>query len=93
MALTENLLLLYERRVEETHGIRNEAEDRRREKRARQVERIARSAGRQISVVLLRAREATQRSVKLIRWLRSALIHKLTEGTALLDLRRLYATP
>jgi hypothetical protein len=93
VALTENLLLLYERRVEETHGIRNEAEDRRREKRARQVERIARSAGRQISVVLLRAREATQRSVKLIRWLRSALIHKLTEGTALLDLRRLYATP
>ena len=30
-----------------------------------------------------------QRSVKLIRWLRAALIHQLTEGPALLDLRRL----
>ena len=89
VALSVNLLLLYERRLEATHGLRNEAEDRRRGKRARQVERLARAAGRPLSVVLLRARAATQRSVKLIRWLRSALIHKFTEGPALLDLRRL----
>ena len=93
MALSVNLLLLYERRLETIHGRLNEAEDRRRGKRGRQVERLARSAGRPISVVRLRARAATQRSVKLIRWLRSALIHKFTEGPALLDLRRLYATP
>src|SRR5690606_11404259 len=73
VALTSNLLLLYERRLEREHGVANEAEDRRREQRMSWAERAARMAGRAISRVLLRAREATQRSVKFIRWLRGAL--------------------
>jgi len=55
VALSVNLLLLYERRLETIHGRLNEAEDRRRGKRARQVERLARAAGHPLSVVLLRA--------------------------------------
>ena len=92
VALTSNLLLLYERRLERDHGVTNEAEDRRREQRMGWAERAARMAGRAISRVLLRAREATQRSVKFIRWLRGALRDRLTEAAALPHLKQLYAT-
>ncbi|MHB9010187.1 MAG: hypothetical protein ACYDC1_25030 [Limisphaerales bacterium] len=50
-----NLPLVHERRLEATHGIRGNAEDPRRGKPARQVERLDRAAGRPISVVLLGA--------------------------------------
>ena len=92
VALTSNLLLLYERRLERDHGVTNEAEDRRREQRMGWAERAARMAGRAISRVLLRAREATQRSVKFIRWLRGALRDRLTEAAAVPHLKQLYAT-
>ena len=92
VALTSNLLLLYERRLEKDHGVTNEAENRRREQRMGWAERAARMAGRAISRALLRAREATQRSVKFIRWLRDALHRHLTEGAAVRRLKELYAT-
>ena len=92
VALTSNLLLLYERRLEREHGVANEAEDRRREQRMSWAERAARMAGRAISRMLLRAREATQRSVKFIRWLRGALQRRLTEAAAVPILKELYAT-
>lgn len=92
VALTSNLLLLYERRLEREHGVANEAEDRRREQRMGWAERAARMAGRAISRALLRAREATQRSVKFIRWLRGALQRRLTEAAAVPILKELYAT-
>lgn len=92
VALTCNLLLVYERRLEKEHGVTNEAEERRREKRMSWAERTAREAGRAISRVLLRAREATQRSVKLIRWLRGAIQRRLTEAAAVPLLKELYAT-
>lgn len=92
VALTSNLLLLYERRLEKDHGVTNEAEDRRREQRMGWAERAARMAGRAISRVLLRAREATQRSVKFIRWLRGALRDRHTEAAAVPQLKELYAT-
>jgi hypothetical protein len=91
-ALTENLLILYERRLEREHGIQNEAEDRRREQRLGWAARMARSAGRTLSLVLLRARQATQRSVKFIRWLQGELFSKLAEALAVARLRQLYAT-
>ena len=92
VALTSNLLLLYENRLEKDHGVTNEAEDRRRERRMSWAERAARMAGRAISRVLLRAREATQRSVKFIRWLRGALRDRDTEAAAVPRLKELYAT-
>lgn len=92
VALTENLLLLYEGRLERHHGIQNEAEDRRREKRLEWAKRMARSAGRTVSLVLLRARKATQRSVKFIRWLRRELLNNLAEAHAVARLRHLYTT-
>jgi len=92
VALTENLLLIYERRLEREHGIENLAEDKRREQRMSLAERAARSACRAVSLVLLRARKATQRSVKFIRWLRGELMNQLAEAIAVARLKELYAT-
>jgi Transposase DDE domain len=92
VAITHNLLLLYERRLEEEHGVTNEAEDRRRAKRQAELDVNARASGRAVSSLLLKARKATQRSVKFIRWLRHALREKLSESTAVPRLRLLYAT-
>jgi hypothetical protein len=92
LALTENLLLLYQRRLEREHGIQNLAEDRRREQRQGRAAAAARAAGRTVSMVLLRARKATQRSVKFIRWLQGELLNNLAEAVAVIRLRHLYAT-
>ena len=92
VALTENLLLLYERRLEREHGIQNVAEDRRREQRQGWAAAMARAAGRTVSLLLLRARKATQRSVKFIRWLQGELLVNLAEALAVARLRQLYAT-
>lgn len=92
VALTQNLLHLYERRLERDHGIQNVAEDRRREERQGLAAAMARAAGRVVSLVLLRARKATQRSVKFIRWLQGELLGRLAEVVAVTRLRQLYAT-
>ena len=92
VALTHNLLLLYETRLEENHGVSNEAEDERRQERVKQLEKSARQAGREISSLRLSARRATQRSVKFVRWLRQALRENLAEGDAVPRLTSLYAT-
>ena len=89
-ALTHNLLLLAERRLEEQNGLRNEAEDERREKRRLEMARQARRAGRQISSLLQSARAATVRSVKFIRWLRGCLKRGATAQAALPQLQELY---
>ena len=90
-ALTHNLLLLAERQLEEQSGLRNEAEDARREKRRLEMARQARRAGRQISSLLQSVRRATVRSVKFIRWLRGSLKSGATAEAALPQLQQLYA--
>lgn len=45
--------------------------------------RVAAQAGQTASTMLCRARRASQRSVKFIRWLRHALLENLTEATSL----------
>lgn len=92
VALTYNLLVLYERRVEAAHDIHNRPEDDRRAKRISTLEEISTAAGRAMSSLLRTGREATQRSVKFIRWLRSSLRDRLTEEAAAVHLRRPYAT-
>lgn len=92
VAITHNLLLIYEGRLEREHGVSNQAEDRRRDKRTKALAKIARQAGREISSLLLEARRATQRSVKFVRWLRHALRENLAESAAVTRLASLYAT-
>lgn len=69
----------------------NTAEDERRQERMRESGRTARQAGRALSPLLGRARRATQRSVKFIRWLRHALRENLAEAGAVKRLTQLYA--
>ena len=92
IALTHNLLLLYEARLEREHGLRNVAEDHRRSQRTDALVRLAQQAGRPISSLLLAPRRATQRSVKFLRWLRLALREQLAETIALPRLAQLYAS-
>ena len=92
VAITHNLLLLYESRLENHHGVINTAEDRRREQRSARFLDFAAAAGRPVSSLLLVARRATQRSVKFVRWLRHAIRDDLAEVVAAHRLAHLYAT-
>jgi len=92
VAITHNLMLIYEDHLEREHGVSNEAEDKRRQKRADASVKAAQTMGRKISALLLCVRRATQRSVKFIRWLRFALRENLAESIAVKRLAHLYAT-
>jgi Transposase DDE domain len=91
LILTHNLRLIYEQRLENRHGVENQAEDRRRNRRAAQLIQTTARQGTPVSTLGIQARRATQRSVKFIRWLRQSLRDQLTEATAVLQLKLLYA--
>ena len=92
VALTHNLLLLYESRLETEHGVTNAAEDQRRGQRQRELREYLEETGREVSHLVICARRATQRSVKFIRWLRHALDERLAEAAAVARLKLLYAS-
>ena len=92
VTLTHNLLLLYEQSLEQRHDITNQAEDQRRSKRMADCAQASSHAGHPLSTLVLQAREATQRSVKFVRWVRQSIRDKLAEATAVLRLKALYAT-
>ena len=92
VALTHNLLLIYGARLEREHHIGNDAEDRRRQERHREMEQEARRKGRPPTTLRTGLRRATQCSVKFIRWLRHALRDNLAEAAALPRLAQLYAS-
>jgi len=92
LTITHNLLLLYEQALAVRHDVQNHAEDQRRRERKRAHQQIARKNGQLLSTLVARALSATQRSVKFIRWLRAALRYQLTETTAVLRLKHLYAS-
>ena len=91
MAITHNLLLLYEQKLETEHGVTNQTEDQRRKKRIRAAVAKCEEAGQSISTLVTRARRATQRSVKVVRWVRQAIRDEAAEAVAVLRLMRLYA--
>lgn len=91
LALTHNLLLLYEQDLEQRHGVRNQAEDQRRAQRTVHAIQIANRRNKPLSSLVGQARRATQRSVKFIRWLRQSLRNHLAEARAVLELKLLYA--
>jgi len=92
VALTHNLLLIYEARLEREHGVRNDAEDQRRQERHREMKQATRRAGSQLTTLRTGLRRTTQRSVKFLRWLRQALRENLTEAAAVPRLTQLYAS-
>lgn len=92
IAITHNLLLIYEQILEVEHALTNEAEDKRRRQRKEAAEQACAQAGQPLSSLVTEVRRTTQRSVKFIRWLRQAIREKLTEAAAVLQLKRLYAT-
>ena len=92
LALTHHLLLLSEQALEDRHDVHNQAEDQRRRQRLAQCAEQGRKAGHPLSTMVLQARRATQRSVKFIRWIRQSLREQVTEATAVLRLKALYAT-
>ncbi len=91
LALTHNLLLLYEQALEIRHGVNNHSEDERRCQRMKNCAAATTKAGHRLSTLLLQARRATQRSVKFIRWVRQSIRDQAAETTAVLRLKTLYA--
>ena len=92
VAITHNLLLAYEQKLETEQGVTNQAEDQRRAKRTAAAAKKCAGAGRPISTLVLRARRATQRSLKFVRWVRQSIRDQAAEAAAVLRLRVLYAT-
>src|SRR6266545_562182 len=92
VALTHNLLLIYESRLEKEHGVANVAEDQRRDARQQQLREYLQATGREISSLVICARRATQRSVKFLRWLRHARHERRAEDAAVPRLKSLYAS-
>lgn len=90
IALTHNLLVLLEERLRK-EGIVNEAEIARRRRVLQAEQALAHKAGRQIPSVVVALQRLTQRSVKLLRWLRSCLTDRLHWDAATPRLRALYA--
>ena len=92
IAITHNLLLLYEQKLEKQHGVTNQAEDQRRAKRAAAAAKACEESGQPLSALVLQARRATQRSVKFVRWVRQSSRDRVAEAAAVLRLKALYAT-
>jgi hypothetical protein len=91
IAITHNLLLLYEQKLETEHGVTNQAEDARRAKRIKAAVAECEKLGQSISSLVVGARRATQRSVKFVRWVRQAIRDQAAETVAVLHLMKLYA--
>lgn len=91
LCLTHTLLALFETVVVEATGIRNVAEDARRERRLAELEAGLARAGERLPKAIRTLLRCTQHSVKLIRWLRSSLRESTSCQAALARLRRLYA--
>ena len=90
LCLAHTLLMLFEKLVLETAGIRNEAEEARRTRRLEQLEKQLKNAGEVMPEALRHLSRCTQHSVKLIRWLRSCLFVPTSCEASLGRLRALY---
>jgi hypothetical protein len=91
-AITHNRLLLYEQTLETEHGVTNQAEAQRRAQRIKGTAQKCAPAGQPLSALLLRARRATLRSVKFVRWVRQSIRDQAAEAVAVLRLKTSYAT-
>lgn len=91
LCLLHNLMVSYEAGLAKA-GIRNEAEEKRREKvLTRRTERVEK-AGRKMPLIIRAFQRITQRTVKFIRWLRRFLWQKRPLHEILPILTKRYAT-
>lgn len=91
ICLLHNLLLIVEARLK-GEGIENHAEIARKQKTFAKAQALATAAGRIIPSPVVALQRLTQRSVKLLRWLRSSFIDRLPWEAATPRLRALYAS-
>lgn len=91
ICLLHNLLQIMDEKLR-LEGIENVAEIARRQKTLARVQAMAAEAGRKIPSCVVALQRLTQCSVKLLRWLRSSLLDRLTWDAATPRLRVLYAT-
>ena len=91
ICLAHNLLELLARRLSDEHHINDEAGLRRRKKRLEQQKAAAAKNGRILSSLLTASLRPLQRSIKLIRWLRSHWFSSAPLAQFLPRLKRLYA--
>ena len=89
IALTQNLLLLFEHNLERDEGITDEKVIRKRQAKLKDDIATATTAGRKMSTLLTVPKRATQRSLQFIRWLRAELEHPTSWRQALDVLRPL----
>lgn len=89
IALTHNLMLIFERYLEREEGIIDEKIVRKRQERLKADIAKAANANRKMSSMLQAPKRATQRSLQFIRWLRAELEHPTLWRLALARLRPL----
>ena len=74
MALTHNLTLLLERKIESEEGISDTKIEKKRKRRIEGDRRTIREAGRKENPLVNQPCKAVQRSFQFLRWLRDALL-------------------
>jgi hypothetical protein len=89
IAITHNLLLIFERHLETNEGITDEKVMRKRQTRLKEEIEKARQAKKEMSSMLLEPKRATQRSFQFLRWLRDELQVPTSWRLALQELRPL----
>ena len=91
LCIAHNLLTIYEQYLEAAHGIRNEAEIKRRAQRLQSLKETLAERSEILPRNVRLIQRLTQRSVKFIRWIRYYFFSGTPYRQALLDLRNIYA--
>ncbi len=89
MALTPNLTLLLERKIELEEGISDTKIERKRKRRIGGDRQRIQEAGRKENILVSRPYKAVQRSFQFLRWLRNSLLIKTSWRQAMEALRPL----
>lgn len=91
ITITYNLMLLFESELEKEEGIKNEAEDKRRQARIEKAKDKIEKKGDVMPKLYLSLIRVTQVSVKFIRWLRYEVFGSTSDSQALERLRGCYS--
>jgi len=91
ITITYNLMLLFDRQLENSEGIQNIAEDKRRIARVETLKTELEEKGEQLPELYLKLIRVTQLSVKFVRWLRYEVFDSTSDSVALDRLRDCYS--
>ena len=89
MALTHNLTLLLERKIEAEEGISDTKIEKKRKQRIQADRQAIQEAGRKENPLVTQPYKAVQRSFQFLRWLRNALLVQTSSRPAIEALRPL----